>query len=53
MVQNDNFPVENGLFICEFKISGPKWRNVSTANNDGNLYQFYESACKNKEVGDF
>ncbi len=20
MVQNDNFPVKNGLFICEFKI---------------------------------
>ncbi len=33
LVQNDNFPVKNGLFICDFKIRGPKWRNVSTANN--------------------
>ena len=24
------FPVKNVLFICEFGISGPKWRNVST-----------------------
>ncbi len=24
MVQNDNIPVKNGLFICEFKIRGPK-----------------------------
>ncbi len=38
MVQNDNFPVKNGLFICKFKIRGPKWRNVSTTNNKGNLY---------------
>ncbi len=40
MVQNDNFLVKNGLFICEFKIRGLKWRNVSTANNEGNLYCF-------------
>jgi hypothetical protein len=37
-VQNNNFPVKNGLFICEFEISGPKWRSLSTANNEGNLY---------------
>jgi hypothetical protein len=24
MVQNDKFPVKYGLFICEFKIRGPK-----------------------------
>ncbi len=24
MVQNDKFPVKNGLFICDFKIRGPK-----------------------------
>ncbi len=35
MVQNDNFKVKYGLFICEFKIRGPKWWNVSTANNMG------------------
>ena len=29
--------VKNGLFISEFRIRGPKWRNVSTANNEGNL----------------
>ncbi len=40
-VQNDSFPVKNGLFIFKFKIRGPKWRNVSTANNEVNLY--YES----------
>ncbi len=34
--QNDYFLVKNGLFICEFKIRGSKWRKVSTANNDGN-----------------
>ncbi len=38
MVQNDNFPVKKGLFICKFKIRGPNWQNVSTANNEGNLY---------------
>ncbi len=39
MAQNDNFPVKNGLLICEFKIrGGPMWRNLSTANNEGNLY---------------
>jgi len=36
--QNDNFLVKNELFICEFRIRGPKWRNVSTANNEGKLY---------------
>ncbi len=24
IVQNDNFPVKNGLFICKFNIRGPK-----------------------------
>jgi hypothetical protein len=37
-VQNNNFPVKIGLFICEFKIRGPNWRSLSTANNEGNLY---------------
>ncbi len=37
-VQNKNFLVKNGLFICEFKICGPKCRSLSTANNEGNLY---------------
>ncbi len=32
VVQNNNFLVKNGLFIREFRIHGPKWRNVSTAN---------------------
>ena len=36
--KNDNFLVKNGLFICKFKIRGPKWQNASTANNKGNLY---------------
>ena len=39
LVQNDNFLVKNGLFICKFSIRGPKWRNVSTANYEGNLSQ--------------
>ncbi len=26
------------IHICELKIRGPKWWNVSTANNEGNLY---------------
>ncbi len=38
IAKKDNFQVKNGLFICEFKIHGPKWRNVSTSNNEGNLY---------------
>ncbi len=36
--KNDTFPVKNGLFICEFKMCGSKWRNVYKANNEGNLY---------------
>jgi len=44
LVKNDNFLVKNGLFICEFRIRGPKWRNVSTVNNEGNLY----NQCKTK-----
>ncbi len=35
--QNDYFLANNRLFICEFKIRGPKWRH---ANNEGNLYLF-------------
>ncbi len=38
------FCSQNGLYICEFKIHGPNWQNVSTANNEGNLY------CKNKNI---
>jgi hypothetical protein len=38
LVQIDTFQVKNGLFIYEFKIRGPKWWNVTTANNEGNLY---------------
>ena len=41
LVKNDIFLVKNGLFssqkwtfFCEFKICGPKWRNVSTENNE-------------------
>jgi hypothetical protein len=45
MAQNDNFPVKNDLFICEFNIRGPKWRNVSTANNEGNLYSLFRRGC--------
>ncbi len=37
-VQTNNFQVKTGLFICEFKIRGPKWRSLSTANNEVNLY---------------
>ncbi len=33
LVRNENFTVKNGLFICKFKIRGPKWRYLSTANN--------------------
>ncbi len=43
MVQNENFRVKNGLFISEFKIRGPNWRNVSTSNNEGNLHEESES----------
>ena len=38
LVLNDDFLVKNGLFICEFKIRGPKYQDVSTANYEGNLY---------------
>ena len=37
LVKNDVFVVKNGLFICKFMIWSPKWRNVYTANNEGNL----------------
>jgi hypothetical protein len=33
--QNDHFPVR--LFISEFKVRGPNWWSISTANNEGNL----------------
>ncbi len=36
--QDEYFPCKNGTFICELKILGPKWLNVSTANNEGKLY---------------
>ena len=48
LVKNDNFLVKNGLFICEFKIRGPKWRNVSTANYEGNLY--WKSAFLTRKI---
>ncbi len=38
LVKNYNFLVKKGFFICKFGIWGPKWRNVSTSNNEGNLY---------------
>ncbi len=50
MVQKDNFLVKNGLFICEFKIRGLKWRNISTANNEGNLYFWAYSTDHNFNV---
>jgi hypothetical protein len=37
-VQNNNFLVSNGLFICLFKIFSQKWHDLSTANNEGNIY---------------
>ncbi len=40
--QNGYFLVKNWLFVCLFKIRGPKWRNVSTANNEGNRYIWSE-----------
>jgi len=49
VVQNNNFLVKNGLFICEFSIHGPKWRNVSTTNFEENLYKernrYYHIMC--------
>ena len=50
MVKNDNFLVKYGLFICELRIRGPKWRNVSTANNEGNLYLDIELVDQNKWI---
>ncbi len=47
-VQNNNFSVKTGLFFCEFKIRGPKWRSLSIANNEGNLYLFGEYNCYSK-----
>jgi len=38
VVPNNTFLVKNGLFIRKFSIRGPKWRNVSTENFEGNLY---------------
>ncbi len=32
------FYSQKWTFFCDFKIRGPKWRNISTANNEGNLY---------------
>ncbi len=32
------FPVKMCLFVCEFSIRGPKWQDVSTANNEAQLY---------------
>ncbi len=43
-VQYNNFPVQIGLFIYNFKIRGPKWQFLSTANNEGNLYAQFFSA---------
>ncbi len=28
----------HGIYTYEFKIRGIKWRNIFTANNEGNLY---------------
>ena len=30
--------VIRGLFIFKFRICGPKWWNIATVNNEGNLY---------------
>ena len=45
LVKNDNFLDKNGLFICKFRIRGPIWCFVYTANNKGNLYNI---ACATK-----
>ena len=56
LVKNGNFLVKNGLFICKFKICGPKWRDVSTTNNEGNLYyttieDYYYKLRENGKLG--
>lgn len=38
LVQDDNFRVKTGLYMNKFIIRGSKWRNVSIANWEGNLY---------------
>ena len=38
LVKNSCFPVLSGLFICKFSNRGPKWRNLSSTNNKGNMY---------------
>ena len=38
LLKHANFIVKNGLYISEFSIHNPKWRNISTANNKGKLY---------------
>ena len=43
LIKNANCLVKNGLFICKFNIRGPNWWNVSTANNEVNLYPVH--AC--------
>jgi hypothetical protein len=43
--QNYYFLVKNGLFICEIEIRGRKWRNVSTANFEWNLYLLNVEGC--------
>ena len=46
----DIFLDTNGLFICEFKILGPKWRNVSTANNEGKLTHLIQKSLVHNNV---
>ncbi len=50
LVQNDNFLVKYGLLIGKFRIRGPKWRNISTANNEGNLAVVEFVILNKKEV---
>ncbi len=38
MVQNNILSIQKLTFIYELKIRGPKWRNISTASNEGDLY---------------
>ncbi len=53
MVKIENFLVKNELFICEFKICGPKWQNVFNANSVSEILKFagkinFKFCCKNE-----
>ncbi len=34
MNQSDNFPVNNGLFVCKFKVLNPIWHNLFSSNHE-------------------